>query len=315
MRGKAAAGQEPAETYQAMGGLAGITALAPTADGRGAWAGGGDGLFRSDGSSWTPVGDLHAAVTSLDLDRDGRSAWVGTRALGFFHVDGEGARPIPLGDDPAGLEVVGTAVTAVGTRVVGARSRPRRRGRRARASSSSRRGEPAGVSARSPRRGSCASSTPREDAVVSRGPRRSASARMCSSSCAPASRRRPAACASSQNPRRARPARARAIAGRGRAARRGTPPAAHKPAPRAATSAVYYGTERRGARAWRRSRRPEFLSGAELVGDADRLTVACASRERCFVVTDGPRAWVTDGDCLSRVARGRERTTAPRWPS
>jgi hypothetical protein len=59
--------------------------------------------------------------------------------------------------------------------------------------------------------------------------------------------------------------------------------------------AVFYGTERRGvARGAKHA--PAFLSGAELVGDAERLTVACAARERCFVVTDGPRAWVTDGD-------------------
>src|SRR5262249_50614578 len=104
-----------------LGGLAGVTTLAPFADGRGAWAGGGDGLFRSDGASWTPIGALHG-VTSLDLDRDGRSAWVGTRALGLFLADGDHARAIPPGDEPAGLEVVGTALTAVGTRVVGARA-------------------------------------------------------------------------------------------------------------------------------------------------------------------------------------------------
>src|SRR5450432_1358596 len=125
VRGKGAAGKGAGEgeTYQALGGLGGITSLGPMADGRGVWAGGGDGLFRSDGTSWTPIAELHGiAVTSLDLDRDGRTAWVGTRALGLFRADGDHARGVPLGDDPAGLEIVGTAMTAVGTRVVGARA-------------------------------------------------------------------------------------------------------------------------------------------------------------------------------------------------
>jgi hypothetical protein len=67
--------------------------------------------------------------------------------------------------------------------------------------------------------------------------------------------------------------------------------------------ALYFGTERMGV-ARGAPGRPRYLSGAELVGDADRLFVACASRQRCFVVTEGPRAWRTDGDSYAEARVG-----------
>src|SRR5204863_4305660 len=123
-KAKAEGGAAGAWRYQSLGGLAGITVLAPTGSTSGreaaAWAGGGDGLFRGDGASWAPVEALRGVgISSLDLDADGSSVWVGTRARGLFHVDGaaRAAREVPLGEDPAALEeVVGTAVTGEGTR-------------------------------------------------------------------------------------------------------------------------------------------------------------------------------------------------------
>src|SRR5258705_207358 len=83
-----------------------------------AGAGGADGLFfHSDGGSWTPVAALRGvAVTSLDLDPDGRTAWVGTRAHGLFRVEGDRAlAALPADDRAAPEDIVGTAVTKVGT--------------------------------------------------------------------------------------------------------------------------------------------------------------------------------------------------------
>jgi hypothetical protein len=67
--------------------------------------------------------------------------------------------------------------------------------------------------------------------------------------------------------------------------------------------AVYYGTSHLGVARGAKPR-PSFFSGAELVGDAERMSVACASPRRCFVVTDGPRAWLTDGDTYREVRVG-----------
>jgi hypothetical protein len=71
--------------------------------------------------------------------------------------------------------------------------------------------------------------------------------------------------------------------------------------------ALYFGTEHMGV-ARGAPERAQFLSGSSLVGDAERLYVACASPRRCFVVTEGPRAWVTDGDgyAETRVGEGED---------
>jgi hypothetical protein len=54
-----------------------------------------------------------------------------------------------------------------------------------------------------------------------------------------------------------------------------------------------------------------FLPGSQLVGDARRLYVGCASRVRCFVVTDGPRAWLTDGASYQPVRMGEPEGATP----
>jgi hypothetical protein len=281
--------------YESLGGLAGVTALAPTADGRAAWAGGADGLFRSDGKSWTPVAELQgAAVTSLELDRDGRSAWVGTRALGLFLADGEHARGVLLGDDPAALEIVGTAVTAVGTRVVGARALA---GEGARLIFLEQ-GEPQAFKAQPEVRIVRVVDSGKDAVLVAgaAGAERAYALQLLRAGEPPP------------------PGGLRFVS-----VKKGTPgarardrwaavPLDEVPPPGVTVAAgdggaVYYGTERRGvARGARRV--PGFFSGAELVGDAERLSVACASRERCFVVTDGPRAWVTDGDAYRATRVG-----------
>jgi hypothetical protein len=278
---------EAKEAYQSFGGLAGITALAPTADGHGAWAGGGDGLFRSDGKSWTPIPELQGvAVTSLELDRDGRSAWVGTRALGLFLADGDHARGVPLGVDAAGLEVVGTAVTAVGTRVVGARDL---RGEGARLVFLEE-GEPQAFKAQPESRMVRVVDTGKDAVLVAgaAGAERAYSLELLRAGEPPP------------------PGGLRFVSvKKGTASARGKDrwaavPLDEVPPPGVTVAAgsdgaVFYGTERRGvARGAKHA--PAFFSGAELVGDADRLSVGCAARDRCFVVTDGPRAWVTDGD-------------------
>jgi hypothetical protein len=278
------------ERYESMGGLAGVTALAPMDDGRGAWAGGADGLFRTDGTSWTPIAELRgAAVTSLELDRDGRSAWVGTRALGLFlvdPVDGGHTRAIPLGDDPAGLEIVGTAVTAVGTRVVGARAIDGGGARLVFLEE----GEPQAFRAQPEARMVRIVDTGK-DAVVVVG-------------AAGAERAYALALVRAGEP--PPPGGLRFVSvKKGTASSRvkdrwAAVPLDEAPPPGVTVAAgsdgvVYYGSERMGvARGAKRA--PAFLLGAELVGDAARLSVACAARDRCFVVTDGPRAWVTDGD-------------------
>jgi hypothetical protein len=280
-------GDAAKETYESLGGLAGVTALAPTADGRGAWAGSPDGLFRSDGKSWTPVPELQGvAVTSLELDRDGVSAWVGTRALGLFRAEGDHARGVLLGEDPAGLEIVGTALTTVGTRVVGARATN---------------GEGAHLIFLEEGEAQAFKAQPEarmvrvvdsgKDAVLvagAAGAERAYSLQLLHAGEAPP------------------PGGLRFVS-----VKKGTPSARGKdrwaavpldevPPPGVTVAAgsdgaVFYGTERRGvARGAKRA--PAFFSGAELVGDAEHLTVACAARDRCFVVTDGPRAWVSDGD-------------------
>jgi hypothetical protein len=53
------------------------------------------------------------------------------------------------------------------------------------------------------------------------------------------------------------------------------------------------------------------VAGSQLVGDAQRLYVACASRVRCYAVTDGPRAWLTDGDSYQSTRLGEPESATP----
>ena len=56
-----------------------------------------------------------------------------------------------------------------------------------------------------------------------------------------------------------------------------------------------------------------IIAGSELVGDAERFTVACARTMRCLVVTDGPHAWQTDGDQLPADAASASRGGDACW--
>jgi hypothetical protein len=287
-------GESKGDTFEALGGLAGVTMLAPSADGRGAWAGSADGLFRSDGQSWTPIAELRAAVTSLELDGDGKAAWVGTRALGLFHVDGDRARPVPLGEDPAALEIVGTALTAAGTRVVGARALGTEEAHLVfleEGESQAFRAQPAVRLVRVVDTG--------KDAVVVAGAvgaeRAYALAVLRQGEVPPSGGLRFVSVKKGTAAARARDRWAAVPLDDA------VPPGVTVVA--GADGVVYYGTARRGvARGAKHG--PAYLSGAELVGDAERMSVACASRARCFVVTDGPRAWVTDGDTYRETRVG-----------
>jgi len=270
-----------------MGGLAGVTALAPTAGGQAAWAGGADGLFRSDGTSWTPIAELQGvAITTLELDRDGRAAWAGTRALGLFRAEDEHARAVPLGDDPAGLEIVGTALTAAGTRVVGARTR----GSESAHLIFLEEGEPQAFRAQPEARLVRVVDTGK-DAVLVAG----------AAGAERAYALQPLRAGGSPPPGGLRFVSIKRGTAAGRARDRwAAVPLDDVPPPGVTVAAgsdgaVYYGTDHRGVARGARPR-AAYFSGAELVRDAEHLSVACASRARCFVVTDGPRAWVTDGN-------------------
>jgi len=57
--------------------------------------------------------------------------------------------------------------------------------------------------------------------------------------------------------------------------------------------------------------RPRAVVGSQLVGEAQRLYLACASRTHCYAVTDGPRAWLTDGDNYQPTRLGEPEAATP----
>ncbi|MDB4982212.1 MAG: two component regulator propeller domain protein [Myxococcales bacterium] len=283
--------------YHALGGLAGVTALAPTTSGHdvAAWAGGGDGLFRSDGTSWTPVAGVSGVVvTSLDLDPDGHSAWVGTRARGLFHVDGDHAREVPVGEDAAAYEdILGTALTAEGTRVAAARARDGSR------LVFLEEGDPQPFRAQPDARFVRLVDSGKGAVLVAGPPgaeRVYALKLLGAGEAPPPGGLRFVSVKSGMSSAHAHH---RWVA---------VPldlalPADEITAVAGGEGAVFAATARLGvARAAKG--RADFLTGATLVGDAERLNVACAAPSRCFAVTDGPRAWLTDGDVYREVAVG-----------
>jgi hypothetical protein len=268
--------------YEPKGAPDRVTALAPRRPARteGIWAGGPTGLYRFDGRAFAPIEKLREiAVTSLTIDDDGRAVWVGTRGHGVFHVDGDRVAPVEGGEAIALEEVVGTAKTAAGTRVLAGNAGGRAhiyaltldgaRGYRA----------PAGTRA-------VAVIEAGGDAVLVAGP----------------PGREQAYTVRPLGPTETMPAGglhfAPVVPERG-GRWAGVPIAARLPlgvtAAAAAGADVYVGSARMGI-ARGGSEAPRYLAGSELVGDAERLTVACVARARCFVVTDGPLAWQTDGD-------------------
>jgi hypothetical protein len=294
--------------YQAKGALAGISWLAPTGD-DGAWAGGAAGLYRFDGRSWTVIDFLHEVpVTSLDLDADGTTAWVGTRGRGLYRVDQRGGAPMAGSDSAEGRstdasEVVGTAVGSSGARVVAVHGAPASAGegrgvekiifltqagaqsfhtqpdaglRFVRLVGGSTGGEPvlvAGAAAGEERLFTLRP-LPRGESPPAGGFRLLASRK--------GAGERYAAVPSASVP----------------------PPDITAVAPGRAGE-IWFGSRAMGvSRA--AAERPAYLTG-DLSDDADRCTVACAARDRCYVVAGGAHAWLFDG---SRFREARAGETA-----
>jgi hypothetical protein len=291
--GASAAGGDGDELrYESAGApLAHVTWLAPLARANdGAWAAGPDGLYRLNGHAAAPIEALRGVpVTSLDLDPDGRAVWVGTRGRGLFRVAAQVA-PVLRGDDPAltraeepGVEseVIGTAITAAGTRLVAARA-----------------GRGGRLVVLSPDNALVESYRAQPDLPVLRLGDGGGDAVLIAG--APGAERafhlHPLARGELVPPGGLRLVPSRHPAG---ARWVGVPlPGQLPPQPTvvaAGGGALYFGTARMGvARA--EPARARYFGGTALVGDADRLTVACATPARCYVVTQGPRAWISDGD-------------------
>src|SRR4029079_7037237 len=85
----------------------------------GIWAGGPGGLYRWDGRIFPNVDGIRdVPVSSIVLDDDGKSAWVGTYKHGLYHAEGDHAAPVPGGEAIFLDTVLGVAKTATGTRLV-----------------------------------------------------------------------------------------------------------------------------------------------------------------------------------------------------
>jgi len=110
--------------YDWFGSVNGITLLAAAGANSGAWAAGKSGLYRYDGHGWAAFDFLKdVTVTSLEMDDDGRSVWVGTRGRGLFLVGPSGGRPILMpGDGGADEESVGMARSPGGALLAATRS-------------------------------------------------------------------------------------------------------------------------------------------------------------------------------------------------
>ena len=122
--------------YQAIAKLPNVTHLAPVTP-IGAsdafWAGTSSGLFFVEGATTSAIDAVgRVAITSLDLDVDGKSVWVGARGRGLLRVDGRADGRVdgrvngskvsaefgPGGADGIDVvDVIGTAVLPNGTRI------------------------------------------------------------------------------------------------------------------------------------------------------------------------------------------------------
>lgn len=288
--------------YEAKGTPGTVTALAarrPVAT-EGIWAGGPGGLYRYDGRIFPGVEGLRdVPVSSIVLDDDGKGAWVGTHSHGLYHAEGDHAAPVPGGQAILLDAVLGVAKTAAGTRVV------------------------AGNLGGAPRlyaltmagvEGFQAAPGPRVIALVDRG----GDARGGDAVLIAGPPGKPQAYTlRALAPTEAYPPGSLRFSSlvRERAGRWAAVPAADKlPADVALAAAagkdLFVGGARLGvARATPDG--PRFLPGSQLVGDARRLYVGCASRVRCFVVTDGPRAWLTDGASYQPTRLGEPEGATP----
>jgi hypothetical protein len=264
----------------------------------GIWAAGPRGLYRYDGRIFASVDALHEVpVTALVLDDDGKTAWVGTRARGFYRADGERAAPVPGGEAISLDELVGVVTTVAGTRVAAGNVAGEARlyaltlagveGYRA----------PAGV---------------RAIALAQRG----AAGLLVAGASGPAGRQqvyalRAVGAAEAMPPGSLRFSSLTSE----RAARWAGVPTGDKLPPdvtvvAAAGDELVVGSARMGAvRAGSGGVRP--IPGSQLVGDASRLYLACVARARCYAVTGGRRAWLTDGDRYEETRVGEPLEATP----
>jgi hypothetical protein len=245
---------------------------------QGIWAGGPHGLYRFDGRAFAPVEALREIpILSLTIDDDGRGVWAGTNGRGLFRVDGDHAAPLEGGEAITLADIVGSAKTAAGTRVVAGNA-----GGRAFIYALALDGA----------RGFRAPEAIHATALVDVG----GEAVLVTGGRAGAFTLHPL------EPTETVPSgglRFEPVVPE-RGGRWGGVPFAPRLVGDVTVAAgagadLYVASAERGvARVAADGLHP--LSGSELVGDAERITVACVVRTRCFVVTDGPLAWQTNGD-------------------
>lgn len=288
--GRFVAGKGGTWKYESTGSPGEVTTLAARAPskGGGAWAGGAGGLFRYDGHRWAVIDGLGGAgVSWLRVAEDGLAVWVGTRGQGLFRADDHGATRVPGGEGVGAPELVGLATTAAGTQVAAGNFEGQGRLYALTQAGTVELVAPAGVAARALlERGG--------DAVLIAGP--------------PASER--AYHLQPLEPGQPVPSGGLrfAPAVTGERDRWAAVPIdlAVPPGITVATEVggeIYCGTTDRGvARA--KPGRPDYLEGSELVGDAERFSIACLAQDRCLVVTDAGHAWRTDGARYEKTSVG-----------
>ncbi|HLK93126.1 MAG TPA: hypothetical protein VKZ18_24740 [Polyangia bacterium] len=279
----------PGLRYETAGSPGDVVALVPRRPVKthGVWAGGPGGLFRYDGRRWSVVAGLAGAeVGWLAPDDDGVSVWVGTRGKGLYRADDRGAALAPGGAPVLCDQVVGMARTAAGTRVVAGNLGGDARVYALTLAGTVELRAPVGVHA-------AALVQKGNEAVLLAGPvgreRSYALRALAPGEPVPAGGLRFTEVASEIAHWTAAP----------------VDVALPEAVSAAATidDALYVGSRALGvARA--EPERPYAFDGSELVGDAERFTVACRAPDQCLVVTDGPRAWKTDGDHYQAVGVG-----------
>ncbi len=283
--------------YEAKGTPGAVTALVarrPVAT-EGLWVGGPGGLYRYDGRIFPSIDGIRdVPVSSIVLDDDGKSAWVGTRGHGLYHAEGDHAAPVPGGEAILLDAVLGVAKTSAGTRVIaGNVAGEARLYALTMAGVEGFRSAPGPVVVALVDRGG-------EAALIAGPPGKPQLYTL-----------RPLA------PSEGWPAGGLRFSSLvpERAGRWVGVPAADKLPPditvaAAAGAELFVGSKHMGvARAAPDA--PRYLEGSQLVGDARRLYVACASRVRCYAVTDGPRAWLTDGDSYQPARLGEPEAATP----
>jgi hypothetical protein len=261
----------------------------------GIWAGGPGGLYHYDGRIFPSVdGVREVPVSVIALDDDGKGAWVGTHKHGVYHAAGDHGAPVEGGEGIFVDTVLGFAKTAAGTRLMaGNAANEARLYALTKAGVEGFHAQPGPVVVALVERGG--------DAALIAGPPGKPQVYTL----------RPLA------PNEAFPPGSLRFASlvSERSSRWAAVPTADKLPPDVTLAAsaggeLYVGTARLGvARATPDGPRP--LAGSQLVGDAQRLFVACASRVRCFVVTDGPRAWLTDGATYQTTRLGEPEAATP----